>query len=136
MPASWAFWMNVSAMAASAMLRPPDAEPVMPDRIVVVTASLMSGLGMDFRALAIARKPGKAAMTAPKPYSEAVFIVAKSEPAIADFEPSANFAATGFHAKRKTLRMPTSKAPSTAQIAATLETSCTIGARLPAAARL
>ncbi len=61
-------------MAASAMDMPPDAEPVMPASVVTVTASLTSGLGMALKASLTTRKPGKAAMTAPKPYSEAVFI--------------------------------------------------------------
>ena len=41
------------------------------------------------------RKPGSAAITAPKPYSEAVFIDASSAPPMAALLPSANLAITG-----------------------------------------
>ena len=81
--------MKVSAIAASAMLMPPEAEPVMPASEVTVTASLTSGSGIAASALATTRKPGSAAMTAPKPYSDAVFIDASSAPPIALLLPSA-----------------------------------------------
>ncbi len=123
--------MKLSAMAASAMLMPPEAEPVMPAMAVTETASLTSGLGMEPSALATTRKPGRAAITAPKPYSEAVFIEASMAPPMADLVPSANEATTGFQAKAMTLRMPSSNAPCTAQMAAILDTSCTTGAGLP-----
>src|ERR1700686_2404580 len=126
--------MKVSAIAASAMLNPPEAEPVMPASEETVMASLIRGLGIAVSALATTRKPGNAAMTAPNPYSEAVFIDASSAPATADFEPSGNLAITVFPAKTNTVRMPASKAPSTAQIAAILEISCTTGAALPTTA--
>src|SRR5687768_5039874 len=96
MPAALALAMNVSAIAARAMLMPPDAEPVMPARAVTVMASLTSGLGIAASALATTRKPGRAAMTAPKPYSDAVFIAASRAPPIADLLPSAKLAITGF----------------------------------------
>ena len=41
--------MNVSAMAASAMLMPPEADPVMPASEVTVTASLTSGSGIGLQ---------------------------------------------------------------------------------------
>ena len=85
--------MKVSAIAASAMLMPPDAEPVMPASAVTVIASLTSGSGW-LSALATTRKPGSAAITAPKPYSDAVFIDASSAPPMADFVPSAKLAIT------------------------------------------
>ena len=72
-------------------------------------------------------KPGRAAITAPKPYSDAVFIEASSAPPTAVFVPSANFAVTGRQARHSTARMPTSNAPWTAQIAAMREMSCTTG---------
>src|SRR5208283_2950574 len=50
---------------------------------------------------------------------------------IADLVPSANLVVTFFHANNTQAMMPTSSAPSTAQIAATLEVSCTTGAALP-----
>ena len=81
--------MNVSDIAASAMLMPPDAEPVMPASALTVIASFTSGFGMAFRASATTVKPGRAAMTPPKPYSEAVFIAASSDPATAALVPSA-----------------------------------------------
>ena len=72
-------------------------------------------------------KPGSAAITPPKPYSDAVFIDASSEPATAALVPSANLAITGLNAKASTVRMPTSSAPSTAQIAVTLPVWIVIG---------
>jgi hypothetical protein len=55
----------------------------LPASVVTVTASLTRGLGIAARASRITRNPGNEAMTAPKPYSEAVFIEASSEPATA-----------------------------------------------------
>src|SRR5207249_1147927 len=104
-----------------------DAEPVMPASEVTVMASLISGLGIALRASATTRNPGSAAMTAPKPYSDAVFMDASRAPAMADFEPSANLRTTGFQANTSTVKIPASRAPSTAQMAATLETSCVTG---------
>ena len=57
MPAAWALAMKVSAMAASAMPMPPEAEPVMPASEVTVIASLISGLGIAESASATTRKP-------------------------------------------------------------------------------
>ena len=119
--------MKVSAIAASAMLMPPDADPVMPASALMLTASLMSGLGIVLSVSAMSRKPGSAAITPPKPYSDAVFIDASSEPATADLVPSANFDVTGFQARAITVRMPRMSAASTAQIAVALLTSVTIG---------
>src|SRR3954467_3042220 len=127
MPAAFALAMKVSAIAASAMLMPPDADPVMPASALMLTASLISGLGMASSVLAISMNPGSAAITPPKPYSDAVFIDASSEPATAALVPSANFAVTGFHANAITVRMPRTRAASTAQIAVALPTSVTIG---------
>ena len=121
--------MNVSAIAASAMLMPPDADPVMPASTVTLIASLMSGLGIALSASAISTKPGSSAITPPKPYSDAVFIDASSAPATAALLPSANFASTGRQANANTVRMPSSSAPSTAQIAATPTIWVTIGLR-------
>src|SRR5262245_30254151 len=117
MSALEALWMKASDMAARAMLNPPDAEPVMPASDVVVIAWLSSGSEIDFNASAITRNPGNAAITAPKPYSEAVFMDASNAPAMAERVPSANAPTTGFHANTKTLTMPISSAPSTAQMA-------------------
>ena len=39
--------MNVSDIAASAMLMPPDADPVIPASTVTLMASLISGLGIE-----------------------------------------------------------------------------------------
>ena len=75
--------LNCSAIAASARLRPPDADPVTPASVVTVIASLTSGLGIADSAAWIAAKPGSAAITAPKPNSEAVFIDASRHPASA-----------------------------------------------------
>ena len=103
----------------------------MPAREVTVTASLTSGFGIEPRAFDTTRKPGREAMTAPKPYSDAVLVAASMAPAIALLEPSAKFLNTGFQAKMNTVRMPRISAPSTAQIAASLAVSCTTGGSLP-----
>ena len=76
-------------------------------------------------------KPGSAAITAPKPYSEAVFIDASRAPPIADLLPSANFSFSWRNANANTSRMPTSSAPSTAQIATTGVTSTVSGLAMP-----
>ena len=70
---------------------PPDAEPVTPASVVTVIASLTSGSGIAINAFLMTMNPGSAAITAPKPYSDAVFIDASSAPPIAAFVPSANF---------------------------------------------
>ena len=72
-----------------------------------------SGLGIEPSACATTKKPGRAAMTAPKPYSDAVFMPASSAPEMADLLPSAKLALTGFHANSSTQAMPASNAPST-----------------------
>ncbi|MNY23140.1 hypothetical protein D3C86_1567910 [compost metagenome] len=90
MLAALAAAMRLSDIAARAMLMPPEAEPVMPASRVTVIASLTSGLGMLFSASASTRKPGKDAITAPKPYSEAVFIAASMAPPTAVRLPSAS----------------------------------------------
>ncbi len=51
--------MNVSDIAASAMLMPPEAEPVMPASTVTLIASLMSGLGIALSASAISDEAGQ-----------------------------------------------------------------------------
>ena len=72
--------MKVSDMAARAILIPPDAEPVIPASVVMLIASLSSGSGIAASAFDSTRKPGRAAITAPKPYSDAVFIAARIAP--------------------------------------------------------
>src|SRR3546814_20992562 len=76
----------------------------MPASTVTVIASLTSGLGIAPSASATTRKPGRAAITAPKPCSEAVFIDASNAPPIAFFVPSATLARTGFNEKTNTGR--------------------------------
>lgn len=66
-------------------------------------------------------------MTAPNPYSDAVFMAASSAPATAALVPSAKRPLTCRKANAMTVRMPASRAPSTAQIAATEETWVTMG---------
>ena len=80
MPAACAAAMKLSAIVARAMLMPPEADPVMPASAVTVTASLTSTPGIAFSPSATTRKPGSAAMTAPKPYSDAVLVAASSAP--------------------------------------------------------
>ena len=48
-------------------------------------------IGDGLKCLFDGNKPGSAAMTAPKPYSEAVLIEARSAPLTASLVPSANF---------------------------------------------
>ncbi|MNI68857.1 hypothetical protein D3C73_1245740 [compost metagenome] len=110
MLAAWAAAMKSLAMAASAMLIPPDAEPVMPASRVTVIASLTSGLGMLLSQSAKTRKPGKEAITAPNPYSDAVFIAASNEPPTALLLPSASLPRIAWKPNTNTMRMPTSSA--------------------------
>ncbi len=128
--------MKVSDIAARAMLMPPDAEPVMPASRVTVIASLTSGLGMLLSASASTRKPGSEAITAPKPYSEAVFIAASSEPATALRVPSARRLRIAAKPLASTSRMPSSRAACTAQIAVSLPTSVCNGVAMPASCRV
>src|SRR4029079_9441521 len=85
---------------------------------VTVTASLTSGLGIALSAAETAAKPGSRAITPPNPYSDAVLSAASSAPATAALLPSANLASTGRQAKTNTVKIPRSKAPSTAHMAA------------------
>src|ERR1700754_4655670 len=101
------------------MLMPPDAEPVMPASELTDTAALTSGFGMLFNASLTTMKPGSAAITPPNPYSDAVFNDASSAPATADLVPVAKRSLTRLKAVATTSRMPSSSAPSTAQIATT-----------------
>ena len=56
-------------------------------------------------------KPGSAAITPPKPYSEAVFIEASSAPPTAAFVPVAKRWRTRLNAVKTTSRMPSDAAP-------------------------
>lgn len=89
MCAAVAFFTNQSDIAASAMLMPPDAGPVMPASELTEMAASTSGFGIDFSAPPTARNPGNVAITPPKPYSDAVFIEASSAPATAPLVPVA-----------------------------------------------
>lgn len=135
-PEACALAMNWSAMAPSAMLMPPEADPVMPASAVTEIASLTRGFGIAFRPSATVRKPAREAMTAPKPYSEAVFIVASRDPLMAGLALSAKDVTTGRHARAKTLRIPTSRAPSTAQMAVLAATGTLTGLAAPTTAGL
>ncbi|MCY1446485.1 hypothetical protein D9M71_630570 [compost metagenome] len=128
--------MNVSPMAARAMLMPPEAEPVMPASKVTVMASFTKGLGMPRKASASTRKPGSEAITAPKPYSEAVFMAASKAPPTALLVPSARRVRMAPKAHTRTIRMPTSNAACTAQMAVSLATSLCTGALMPGNCRL
>ena len=61
----------------------------MPASVETETAALTSGLGMLLSASLTTMKPGRAAMTPPKPYSDAVFSVASSAPDTAVLVPAA-----------------------------------------------
>jgi len=66
--------MKLSAIVASAMLMPPEADPVMPASAVTVMASLTSTPGIACMPCAITRKPGSAAITLLKTAAVAVAI--------------------------------------------------------------
>jgi len=66
-------------------------------------------------------------MTPPKPYSEAVFMAASSEPAIAVLLPSAKRSRIDANASTTPVRMPSTKAPSTAHTATTDDTCVVTG---------
>src|SRR3712207_8834414 len=80
---------------------PPDAEPVIPASADTVIASLMSGLGMALRASRITKKPGRAAITAPKPYSAAVFMDARDRKSTRLNSSHANISYAVFCLKKK-----------------------------------
>ncbi|MNP43581.1 hypothetical protein D3C76_1374070 [compost metagenome] len=73
-------------------------------------ASLTSGSGMLLSQSARTRKPGSDAITAPKPYSDAVFIAASNEPLTALLLPSANLPRIAWKPNTSTTMMPTSSA--------------------------
>ncbi|MNP09409.1 hypothetical protein D3C76_1015160 [compost metagenome] len=136
MLAALAAAMKLSDMAANAMLMPPEAEPVIPASRVTVMASLTSGLGMLFSASASTRKPGSEAITAPKPYSEAVFMAANMAPPTAVRLPSASLPRMALKPNARTTRMPTNNAASTAQMAVSLAISVCTGAAMPGRLRV
>lgn len=109
------------------MLIPPEAEPVIPANVVTVIASLTNGFGIFSRLAAIAVNPGNRAITAPKPYSDAVFNEASNAPATAALLPSAKLRNTLLNANTNTVKIPVISASSTAQIATSLPLSTTIG---------
>ncbi|KAG1302800.1 hypothetical protein G6F63_016716 [Rhizopus arrhizus] len=109
--------MKVCAMAANAMLMPPEADPVMPASEVTAMAAPTSGSGMDFSASATNRKPGSAAMTPPKPYSAAVFMEASSAPDTALLLPSAKCGLMLRNENSRMGKMPAINAPITAHSA-------------------
>ena len=125
--------MKVSAIAASAMLMPPDAEPVMPasaltrDRFVHQRIrNRLQRVGDDQEA----RQRGDHA-------AEAVFRrrVHRREQRAGDRGLAAvgeTLASPASKASTITVTMPRSSAPSTAQIAATLTRLCVAGAAWPA----
>ncbi len=133
MCAAFAAWMKVSDMAASAMLMPPEAEPVMPASVVTVMASVDQRVRNGLERIGDHGEAGQRRDMPPKPYSDAVFIDASSAPATACLVPSAKRALTGLNANTSTVRMPSSKAASTAQTAAILPISVTSGWPSPAA---
>ena len=128
--------MKLSDIAARAMLMPPEAEPVIPASKVTVIASLTSGLGMPLSQSASTRKPGSEAITAPNPYSEAVFIAASNAPLTALLLPSASLLLIAEKPNTSTTIIPTSNAACTAQIAVSLAISVVTGALMPGRLRL
>jgi len=69
-PAVCAMEIKRVDIAAKAIPKPPEAEPVMPASVVVVMEAFKSGCEMVPRVSRTATKPGSAEITAPKPYSE------------------------------------------------------------------
>src|SRR5208337_1517329 len=130
--AAFAAAINWPDIAASAIDRPPEADPVIPASVVTLIAWLIKGLGIAVSASRIAMKPGSAAMTEPKPYSVAVLIDASKAPATAALLPSAKRLVTAGNAVANTIRMPDSKASSTAQIASFAATDPVSGWSRPA----
>src|SRR5437868_2460275 len=111
-------------MVARAMLNPPDAEPVIPARVFVVIAALTRGLWMvPERKLLIARKPGRAAITAPNPYSDPVFRAASIAPPSAALREVLSEDRTLPNEAIKTKRIDTTSAASTAHTPNSLLTS-------------
>ena len=103
----------------------------MPASELTDTAAFTSGSGMLFRALPTTTKPGSAAITPPKPYSEAVFMAASSAPPTAALEPAAKRSLMRAKAVATTNRIPISSAPCTAQIATTVLIGVVTGAFRP-----
>src|SRR5690606_36742118 len=100
------------------MLSPPDADPVIPASVVVVIASLTSGSRKTFPSpLLTVLNAGKEAITAPKPYSEAVLSVASSAPPTDRFKPAVRLFFTRLNENKITTNIPIIKPPDTAQIA-------------------
>lgn len=129
--AAWAAAIKLSDIAASAMLMPPEADPVMPANRVTLIASFSSGLGIADSACDSTKKPGSAAITAPKPYSEAVFIAARIAPPTAVLLPSASRPRILRKPNTTTSRIPDTSAASTAQMAVIFATSVVIGLASP-----
>src|SRR3954463_7245823 len=75
----------------------------------------------------MATNPGRAAITAPNPNSDAVFNVARRHPAIAIWLAFAKAALTRRHANTDTVTMPRTSAPSTAHTPTCRDTSSTSG---------
>src|SRR5882724_8060303 len=75
----------------------------------------------------MAANPGSAAITAPKPNSDAVFIDASRQPASAAWLALTNVGIIRRQAKTATVRMPSTSAASTAHTPTWRETSIAIG---------
>ncbi len=104
---------------------------LIPASTVTLMASFNSGLGMAASPLDNTRKPGRAAMTAPNPYSDAVFIAARMAPLTAVRLPSARRPRILRKPKISTSTIPEISAASTAQMAVILPTSVTMGFARP-----
>lgn len=122
---------SVQTWRRERLLIPPDAEPVIPASVVMLIASL-SRSGMAASAFDSTRKPGRAAITAPKPYSDAVFMAREDRTAN---RRSAPFRRATFNVaiaeEHHQPGIPEISAASTAQIAVILPTSVVIGLARP-----
>src|SRR5690606_1716793 len=121
-----------SLIVARVILNPPDADPVMPASVVVVTASLTSGSRKTFPSpLLTVLNAGKEAITAPNPYSEAVLSVASNAPPTDRFKPAVRLFFILPNENKITTRIPMINPPDTAQIADKAETSRDLTPSIP-----
>ncbi len=126
--------INLSPIALNTIPIPPDAEPVIPAKIFVVTAPFTNGFVKvaEMPSLIIA-KPGSAAMTPPNPNSAPVFIVASSAPPILVFNPAWKPVTTRFQYNNNVVKIPIISANSTDQIPTTALNSTFPNAFIPIA---
>src|SRR6478735_1908508 len=113
-----------SPITLSAIPIPPEADPVIPAKTLVVTAPLTSGfVNICETPSRTMLKPGSAAIIPPNPYSEAVFMVASKAPPMLILIPSLNLDCTSLQLYNMVEIIPNNRASSTDQIPVTWESS-------------